>query len=224
MTAESREDKARQAQTPRTNDYIGLITSAGPEHYGMLDTQNPWPDYKRVVDFARQLERELARSSSAHIESDIGILIRDLRAEAGYLGQHHETAKAALHMAQAADMLEGFALPEYTPMPHVASKSDNAPDMPNTASARSARPATRSAAALPADIRRTLEESNLPIEVATAIADLCERSASTPAEPKYHVRNGWPEPAACLVYQPGQLSDLCTACGLTRFAHESRGR
>lgn len=35
-------------------------------------------------------------------------------------------------------------------------------------------PLGRSRAALPANIRKTLEESNLPIEVATAIADLCE--------------------------------------------------
>lgn len=35
-------------------------------------------------------------------------------------------------------------------------------------------PLDRSRAALPANIRKTLEESNLPIEVATAIADLCE--------------------------------------------------
>ena len=38
-------------------------------------------------------------------------------------------------------------------------------------------PFERSRAALPSDIRRTLEESNLPIEVATAIADLCEQRA-----------------------------------------------
>lgn len=35
-------------------------------------------------------------------------------------------------------------------------------------------PIDRSRAALPANIRKTLEESNLPVEVATAIADLCE--------------------------------------------------
>ena len=34
---------------------------------------------------------------------------------------------------------------------------------------------SRSAAALPANVRATLEASNLPIEVATAIADLCEQ-------------------------------------------------
>lgn len=38
-------------------------------------------------------------------------------------------------------------------------------------SEQGASPATRSAAAIPSNIRRTLEESNLPIEVATAIAD-----------------------------------------------------
>lgn len=35
-------------------------------------------------------------------------------------------------------------------------------------------PLSRSRAALPSNIRKTLEESNLPVEVATAIADLCE--------------------------------------------------
>ena len=38
----------------------------------------------------------------------------------------------------------------------------------------SSTPLTRSAAALPANIRKALEGSNLPIEQATAIADLCE--------------------------------------------------
>ena len=35
-------------------------------------------------------------------------------------------------------------------------------------------PFSRSRAALPENIRKTLEASNLPIDVATAIADLCE--------------------------------------------------
>ena len=35
-------------------------------------------------------------------------------------------------------------------------------------------PIDRSRAALPENIRKTLEESNLPVEVATAIADLCD--------------------------------------------------
>ena len=35
-------------------------------------------------------------------------------------------------------------------------------------------PFSRSRAALPENIRKTLEASNLPIEVATAIADLCQ--------------------------------------------------
>ena len=35
-------------------------------------------------------------------------------------------------------------------------------------------PFSRSRAFLPENIRKTLEASNLPIEVATAIADLCE--------------------------------------------------
>ena len=38
-------------------------------------------------------------------------------------------------------------------------------------------PFERSRAELPKDIRKALEESNLPIEVATAIADLCEQRA-----------------------------------------------
>src|SRR5947207_5764409 len=38
-------------------------------------------------------------------------------------------------------------------------------------------PLERSRAVLPTDLRRTLEESNLPIEVATAIADLCAEQA-----------------------------------------------
>ena len=38
-------------------------------------------------------------------------------------------------------------------------------------------PFERSRAELPKDIRKALEESNLPIEVATAIADVCEQRA-----------------------------------------------
>lgn len=42
-------------------------------------------------------------------------------------------------------------------------------------------PATRSAAAFPADYRKVLEASNLPIEVATAIADALDALKIPPA-------------------------------------------
>lgn len=45
-------------------------------------------------------------------------------------------------------------------------------------------PLTRSSSALPANIRKTLEASNLPIETATAIADLCERKIEAEPTPE----------------------------------------
>ena len=46
-------------------------------------------------------------------------------------------------------------------------------------------PFSRSRAALPENIRKTLEASNLPIEVATAIADLCEEKPEAMRRDQY---------------------------------------
>ena len=63
-------------------------------------------------------------------------------------------------------------------------------------------PLDRSRAALPANIRRTLEESNLPIEVATAIADHCEAAFEAgykASEEEFHAPLGTePLPAVML--------------------------
>lgn len=48
------------SDTPKTNEFLGLIAEAGPEHYGVLNVDDPWPDYRKLVDFARILERENA--------------------------------------------------------------------------------------------------------------------------------------------------------------------
>lgn len=54
-------------------------------------------------------------------------------------------------------------------------------------------PLDRSRAALPENIRKTLEESNLPVEVATAIADLCD-GLIRPEEERSEIRY---TPVAC---------------------------
>ena len=52
-------------------------------------------------------------------------------------------------------------------------------------------PFERSRAELPKDIRKALEESNLPIEVATAIADVCEQrtEVGTPSKSQDGLRD-----------------------------------
>ena len=64
-------------------------------------------------------------------------------------------------------------------------------------------PFERSRAELPKDIRKALEESNLPIEVATAIADVCEQRAevATPNE-VWAVQNR----TTCLLFESAEMA------------------
>src|SRR3990167_305025 len=75
--------KPSESPTPRTDDFLCVVSGAkGGPHYGMLDVEEPWPQYKGLADFARQLERELAEELEKKREVFIALHDRALKAEA----------------------------------------------------------------------------------------------------------------------------------------------
>ena len=82
-STESHDAKPSESPTPRTDDFLCVVSGAkGGPHYGMLDVEEPWPQYKGLADFARQLERELAEELEKKREVFIALHDRALKAEA----------------------------------------------------------------------------------------------------------------------------------------------
>src|SRR3990167_2348215 len=80
---QSAPQKPSESPTPRTDDFLCVVSGAkGGPHYGMLDVEEPWPQYKGLADFARQLERELAEELEKKREVFIALHDRALKAEA----------------------------------------------------------------------------------------------------------------------------------------------